>query len=270
MTLRKIVEIDQERCDGCGQCVLACAEGAIEIVGGKARLARDIYCDGLGACLGRCPQDAITIVEREAAAFDEEQTQARLARLETPSPGPSGGCPGMATRRIERGTRAIGGGPRVSALSTWPVQLRLLSPKAPYLEGADLLLAADCTAFAHGDFHRHFLAGRVPVVACPKLDDPTGYADKLAEIIGSGRIKSLTIVHMEVPCCSGLTAMAREALDRSGTGLAAADVTIGINGDVIAEKELRSPAPAGRAGAGGTRENNSQQDKETADVLLSM
>jgi len=245
MTLRKIVQIDEERCNGCGECVPACAEGAIEIIDGKARLASDIYCDGLGACLGTCPQDAITIAERDADAFDEQETQARLARLQSQSTAPRGGCPGTATRRIERGAGGIGGSPRVSALSSWPVQLRLLAPAAPFLDGADLLLAADCTAFAYGDFHSRFLDGRIPVVACPKLDDPTGYVEKLTDILAGGRISSLTIVHMEVPCCLGLTAMAREALDRSGADIPVKDVTIGIGGDLIAEKEIHAPASAG-------------------------
>lgn len=245
MTVRKIVQIDEERCNGCGECVPACAEGAIEIIDGKARLASDIYCDGLGVCLGTCPQDAITIAERDAEAFDEQKTQARLARLQSQSTAPRGGCPGTATRRIERGAGGVGGPPRASALSSWPVQLRLLAPQASFLEGADLLLAADCTAFAYGDFHTRFLDGRVPVIACPKLDDPTGYVEKLTDILTDGRINSLTIVHMEVPCCLGLTAMAREALDRSGADIPVKDVTIGIGGDLIAEKEIHSPASAG-------------------------
>jgi len=243
MGMRKIVEIDEELCNGCGQCISACAEGAIEVVDGKARLASEIYCDGLGACLGECPQDAIRIVEREAEAFDEAKTEVHLAQLAATSSG-GGGCPGTRPRQIERSAEGFRGSRGDSALGTWPIQLRLLRPGASFLRSGDLLLAADCTAFAHGDFHGRFLTGRVVCVACPKLDDPTGYVEKLAEILKNDEIRSLTIVHMEVPCCTGLVVMAEEAIERSGVTFPVTEVTIGVDGEVLAEEALRRPATA--------------------------
>ncbi len=196
MAMRKIVEIAAAKCNGCGLCVNACAEGAIQLVDGKARLVQDDYCDGLGACLGECPQGAITITEREAATFDAQAVAVHLTSHDREAPArtpvmPHAGCPGAAMRQFNAEAPAS----RVpGALRQWPVQLHLVSPTAPYFRDADLLLAADCAAFACGDFHARFLAGHALAIACPKLDDPTGYVEKLAAMISEGGLRSLTIV----------------------------------------------------------------------------
>jgi len=233
MALRNIVKIDEAKCTGCGLCVNACAEGAIQIINGKARLVSETYCDGLGACLGHCPEDAITIEQREAVEFDEEATKAHLAQESKPAPAFV--CPGLATHDLSDRKSAddAGTGAVSSQLSHWPVQLKLVSPTAPYFADADLLLVADCVPFAMGDFHRQFLRGHSVAVGCPKLDDAGFYAEKLADILRSNTVRSLTVVHMEVPCCSGLTRIAREALAHAGTGMPFEDVTIGLRGDVL-------------------------------------
>lgn len=238
MAIREIVEIDEEKCDGCGQCIPQCAEGALRIVDGKARLVSDNHCDGLGACLGACPQDAIRIVRREAEEFDEQAVAASHAH------GAHGAgelaCPGAAA--FDR-AEAVGpvpdaqpGGP--SALTHWPVQLRLVPVSAPFLDGADLLLAADCAPFAMADFHRELLAGKRLLIGCPKLDDAAFYAEKLGEILKANDVRSLTIVHMEVPCCHGLMAIAQRALAESGKGkdIPAHEVTLSIRGEVKEDK----------------------------------
>ena len=210
MAVRKIVEIDQALCNGCGLCATACAEGAIQLIDGKARLVKDDYCDGLGACLGECPRGAITIVERAAAA--QLGSAAILAANE-------GGAP--------------------SALRQWPVQLHLLSPTAPYLRDAELLLAADCAAFACGDFHARFLAGRALAIACPKLDDPGGYVEKLAAMITDGGVRGIAIVMMQVPCCRGLERMAELAMQLAETRLPLRRVILGIEGGVLADEMVQ-------------------------------
>lgn len=230
--IRKIVSIDEERCNGCGLCVTACVEGAIEIVNGKARLVSDSYCDGLGACIGECPVGAITIIEREAEPFDEEAAREHSQRVKRELPC---GCPSSVSREIlhneseqEEDIAVI-----TSQLSNWPVQLTLISPYAPYLNGADILLSADCVPFAYADFHRHFVKGKKVIIGCPKLDDAEFYVEKLAEIFKNASINSITIVHMEVPCCSGLSRIARKALALSGKDIPINDVTIGISGEVL-------------------------------------
>jgi len=251
MAVRNIVKIDEEKCTGCGQCVTACAEGAIQIINGKARLISDSYCDGLGACLGHCPEDAITIAPREAPEFDEEAVKAHLAHepasvgwaMPTISPQTKkpvcnahpAVCPGLAAQQFEPpgdiADQQPSGAP--SQLTHWPVQLKLVSPTAQCFQNANLLLTADCVPFAMGDFHRQFLKGRSVVVGCPKLDDARLYVEKIAAILDANEVRSLTVVHMEVPCCSGLTRVAREAILRSGKGMSFEDVTISIRGDVI-------------------------------------
>ena len=235
MTVRNIVRIDEDKCTGCGDCVNACAEGAIEIIDGKARLVSEIYCDGLGACLGTCPEDAITIEKRQAEDFDEEATEAHLAGA-----GSSAGqkdnfvCPGTRAMNLapsSEGEAAPTGG--ASQLGQWPVQLKLISPAAPYFANADLLLVADCVPFAMADFHGRFLRGRNIAVGCPKLDDAQFYIDKLAEIIKVNNLNSLTVIHMEVPCCSGLAHIAREAIARAGAELSFEDITIDLKGKII-------------------------------------
>jgi Pyruvate/2-oxoacid:ferredoxin oxidoreductase delta subunit len=242
MALRNIVKIDEAKCTGCGLCVNACAEGAIQIINGKAKLVSDIYCDGLGACLGHCPEDAITIEQRDAAEFDEEATKAHLAQQAKPAS--SFVCPGLAAHQLRDNDAPddVDAGAVPSQLSHWPVQLKLLSPTAPYFANADLLLVADCVPFAMGDFHRQCLKGHSVAVGCPKLDDAGFYVDKLADILRSNTVCSLTVVHMEVPCCSGLTRIAREASLRAATGMPFEDVTIGLRGDVI-RRETVNTAP---------------------------
>lgn len=244
MAIRNIVKIDEEKCNGCGQCVTACAEGAIEIINGKARLVSDVYCDGLGACLGHCPQDAITIEQREAAEFDEEATKAYLAGQKQAAP-PSG-CPGLAAHLFETENSAAEPetGDVASKLGHWPVQLKLVARTAPYFDNADLLLVADCVPVAMGDFHQRLLKGRAVAMGCPKLDDAQFYVEKLADILSANAIRSLTVVHMEVPCCSGLTRVAREAVAAGGNPKTFEDVTVSIRGDVIQSEVVEVSAGA--------------------------
>ena len=236
--IRSIVQIDEEKCDGCGQCAPACAEGAIQIIDGKARLVGDIYCDGLGACLGECPQGAITMEEREADPFDEAAVQERVSQASETAEPLACGCPGSMVMQIEPQGLAPepdSAQPGTSALRNWPVQLKLAPTNAPYFQDADLLLVADCVPFAMGDFHARILRGRPVIVGCPKLDDPGFYADKLTQLLKESTVKSLTVVHMEVPCCSGLSHLARVARDASGTDIPLTDLTVGISGEIIAE-----------------------------------
>jgi NAD-dependent dihydropyrimidine dehydrogenase PreA subunit len=262
---RKIVRIDEERCDGCGECVPSCAEGAIALVGGKARLADDVLCDGLGACLGECPRGAITVEEREAPAFDEEAVKRHLLSTGTqvssrhgPDPVPAaaprprlglavvadaapspagGGCPGSRPQVIARAPAAASSsGPAsgVSRLAQWPVQLHLVPIRAPYFRGADLLVAADCVPFAHARFHDDLLAGKALVVGCPKLDDVSAYVDKLREIFAANDVRSVTVARMEVPCCGGISMAARRALEASGKAASVPlrDVVVAVDGAV--------------------------------------
>lgn len=242
MAIRNIVHIDQDKCDGCGLCITACAEGAIELIDGKAQLVSDIYCDGLGACLGHCPQDAITVEPREAEAFDEVATEAFLktkagAKAEGDVPA---ACPGMAVKTLSPQSDQTATTDDVpSQLAQWPVQLKLVSPNAPYFAGADLLLVADCVPFAMGDFHNTMLKQHAVAIGCPKLDDGESHVDKVAAIIQENDLKSLSVVHMEVYCCSGLTAIARKAIMRSGKPLAFEDVTVGVQGDVLQRQTIQ-------------------------------
>lgn len=232
--LRKIVKIDEAKCNGCGLCVPACAEGAIQIIDGKAKLVSETYCDGLGACLGECPQDAITIEEREAEEFNEEATAQHLEEVPSAAGELPCGCPGTAVRQFgqQDSPEAVSATSRPSLLTHWPVQLTLVPPAAPFLQDRDLVLAADCVPFAYAGFHERFLKDHALLVACPKLDDFTAHQEKLTQILRHSRIKSLTIVHMEVPCCSGLVHMAKEAVRLSGKDIPLEDITIGIQGDL--------------------------------------
>lgn len=235
--IRKIVQIDEEKCNGCGLCVPACAEGAIKIVDGKARLAADSLCDGLGACLGDCPQNAITIIERDAAAFDEaavEQLQKAKAAAEKLREAPRhGGCPGSRAMQFEAAAPSEEPSVRPkSTLGQWPVQIALVPPSAPYFQNADLLITADCVPFAYAGYHQDFLAGKAVVVGCPKLDDVRFHREKLTEIFRSSDIRSITVLRMEVPCCSGIVMAAREALAASGKEIPFREVTITIRGDI--------------------------------------
>jgi ferredoxin len=239
MVLRNILVIDEEKCNGCGLCAKACAEGAIKIIHGKAKLVSEIYCDGLGACIGHCPQNAITIKQREAKPFDEEATKEYLREMKQPQPAPFV-CPGMAPAQLrntaEKSDSATGD--VSSQLTQWPVQLKLVSVNAPYFADALLLLVADCVPFAMGDFHGRFLRGHSIVIGCPKLDDARFYVEKLADILRANKLKSLSVVHMEVPCCHGLIRIAQEALAKAGVKMMFEDVTIGLNGDVSKVEQI--------------------------------
>jgi NAD-dependent dihydropyrimidine dehydrogenase PreA subunit len=229
---RNIVKIDEEKCNGCGLCVPACAEGAIQIINGKAKLIADNLCDGLGACLGDCPQDAISIEQRDADIFDEQAVAA--AHPVVKAPVHSGGCPSAQAMKLAPPQKTVDAktdiGP--SQLGNWPVQLKLVPPSAPFLAEADLLLAADCVPFAYPDFHQEFLAGKTLLIGCPKLDDVEAYVEKLTAILSQNDIKSLTVLHMEVPCCNGLLSLARQALAASGKDITFESVIIGIKGNV--------------------------------------
>ena len=233
--LRKIVKIDEEKCDGCGLCVPSCSEGALQVIDGKARLVKDIYCDGLGACLGDCPNGAISIEEREAGEFDEQAAKEHVTRRQKPKLDLSCGCPGTQSRKLKRPAapaKEAGGEPAESELIHWPVQLKLVPPNAPYFQNADLLLVADCVPFALADFHKRFLRGRPVAVGCPKLDDAQFYVNKLATILTESEVRSLTVVHMEVPCCTGLVRIAQAAIAKAGARIEYEDVTVTINGAV--------------------------------------
>lgn len=207
--LRKIIKIDRVKCNGCGACANACHEGAIDMVDGKAVLTRENYCDGLGDCLPACPTGAITFEEREAPAYDEAAVQ--QAKQEAASHV----CPGMQSKTLRRQAPPEPFAPAASRLSQWPVQIKLAPVRAPYFDGANLLIAADCTAYAFGDFHNTFIKNRITLIGCPKLDEGD-YAEKLTEIIAGNEIKSVTIVRMEVPCCGGLENAVKRALQASG------------------------------------------------------
>ena len=233
---RRIIEIDQDKCNGCGACAAACHEGAIAMVDGKARLMRDDYCDGLGDCLPTCPTRAITFVEREAAAYDEkavmENKQRKMREQGMTLPC---GCPGSQSRNIQRETAPAAEAPRAeqaSRLSQWPVQIKLAPVHAPYFEGAKLLIAADCTAYAYANFHQEIMRGKVTLIGCPKLD-AVDYSEKLTEILRSNDIQSVTILRMEVPCCGGLEHAAITALKNSGKFIPWNVVTFSTDGRIL-------------------------------------
>ncbi len=261
--IREIVEIDEEKCDGCGVCIPSCAEGALYLEGGKVRLRADALCDGLGACLGDCPRDALRVVKREAVSFDEvaahaasvrvaaavEATASRTAAARA-AVRPDAGCPGSRPRLLQPAASATSTGARPgfavisdappplqpqggSRLGQWPVQLHLVSAGAPYLRGRDLLIAADCVPFAYARFHQDFLDGRRVLVGCPKLDDLAAYVEKLGHIFRAAAPKSVMVAKMEVPCCNGIAAAARAALEASGVRAPLEIVTVSIAGAVI-------------------------------------
>jgi len=235
-TLRKIIKIDEEKCNGCGACVPACAEGALQIIDGKAKLISETYCDGLGACLGECPQGAITIEERAAEEFDEEATKLHLEQKEHTREELPCGCSSATVTQFERQETTevapIEATNQQSMLGHWPVQLTLVPLTAPFLQGADVVLAADCVPFAYAGFHQDFLKNQSLLVACPKLDDFQAHLKKLTEILRYSQVKSLTVVHMEVPCCAGLTYMVKQAMQSAGKDIPLKEVTISIKGDL--------------------------------------
>ena len=233
--VRRIIEIDQEKCNGCGACAAACHEGAIGMVNGKATLLRDDYCDGLGDCLPTCPTGAITFVEREAAAYDEEAVKANMAAKKASAGGCSGGCPGSQSHAIR--SAPVQEAPVVhsegrSRLMQWPIQLKLLPIQAPFYQGAKLLVAADCTAFSRADFHERFMKGRITVIGCPKLDEGD-YTEKLTEILRLNDIREVTVVRMEVPCCGGIQRAVETALRASGKFIPWQVVTLSRDGRIL-------------------------------------
>ena len=226
--IRKIIKIDEEKCTGCGACAEACHEGAIEMVGGKAKLTRENYCDGFGDCLPECPAGAISFEEREAPAYDEAAVLASKQAKEQSHAAHAGGCPGSAVRNIEHATS----GAASSQLRQWPCQIRLAPVAAPFFDGAKLLIAADCTAYAYANFHSDFMRGRITLIGCPKLDS-FDYAEKLCEILKRNSIKSIEVARMEVPCCGGLEAAVRRAILASGKKLSLRVVTVSIDGRTL-------------------------------------
>jgi NAD-dependent dihydropyrimidine dehydrogenase PreA subunit len=245
---RKIIQIDEELCDGCGNCVPSCAEGSLQIIDGKAKVIADNLCDGLGACLGECPQGALQIVEREADEFDEEAVEAHLAQqaqkeaAQAPAQIPCG-CPSTQIKTFQpiggceqaNAPRATGGS---SALTHWPVQVHLVPPTAPFLKGADLLVAADCTPFAYPDFHQVLLKDRVLMIGCPKLDDAQAYIDKFTAIFSQAGVRSITTVMMEVPCCSGLSVIIRQALENAKANIPLEEVIISTRGSLLEDRKI--------------------------------
>lgn len=228
---RKIVHIDEDKCNGCGLCIDACHERALQMVDGKARLITDEYCDGLGDCLPECPTGAISIVEREAKPFDEELVEQRIAQSAGCDSSPGGAeLPGCPAARASQRPEAT-----ASELRQWPVQLRLVSPKAGFFEEADLLIAADCTAFAYGSLHSDYMAGKTTLILCPKLDDSRQYQSRLRDIVRLNRINSLTVVRMEVPCCGVLSRVVRRIISELNEDIPFREVVLGCDGSVISD-----------------------------------
>ncbi|MDO4458739.1 MAG: 4Fe-4S binding protein [Clostridia bacterium] len=238
--IRQIIHIDEEKCNGCGACAKACHEAAIAMVNGKAKLIRDDYCDGMGDCLPECPTGAITFEMREAAAYDEAAVEENKKRKETAEKAKAsahaGGCPGLRMRAFAReeapAVNQANAGAQVSQLTNWPVQIKLAPVTAPYFDGAKLLIAADCTAYAYANFHNEFIRGRVTLVGCPKLDS-IDYSEKLTHIIAQNDIQSVTVVRMEVPCCGGLEMAVKKALMESGKFIPWQVVTISCDGNIL-------------------------------------
>jgi NAD-dependent dihydropyrimidine dehydrogenase PreA subunit len=239
---RKIIHIDEELCNGCGQCVPACAEGTLEIIDGKAKVVSDNLCDGLGACLGECPTGALSMEEREAEEFDEAAVEKRLAGLETKAPAPAAmacGCPSTQVMSFGAGNsdRAPAhAAPSASELTHWPVKIRLVPATAPFLKNADLLILADCAAAACPNLHPDLIRGRVVMMGCPKFDDVDIYLDKIEQICRNGGIRSLTTVIMEVPCCSGLHTIVRKSRDASGMKIPLTEIIIDRRGNIIEKR----------------------------------
>lgn len=256
---RKIIEIDESLCNGCGQCVTGCAEGALEIREGVAKIVADHFCDGLGACIGHCPTGALQIIEREAPEFDEEAVEERLAELKK-EPHKPRGCPGSAAMRLSPMSPDGGEAPQApqaglspcqqanlpgiqtptgsSALSSWPIKLRLVPPNAPFLQGARLLVTSDCVPPAFPAFHSAFLPGRVALLGCPKFDDVDGYRDKLTAIVTTNDIKDVTVLQMEVPCCAGMSRLAVQAVAASGKDVPVTQVVVGRRGEIVSVNVL--------------------------------
>lgn len=257
---RKIIEIDEALCDGCGNCVIGCAEGALEVIDGKAQVVADKFCDGLGACIGECPTGALTIVEREADEFDEVAVEAHLAKHvknTTETTVPQGGCPSAKVElfaaespcqcaneavAFDRSTSSKKGEKQLpdqpSALSHWPVQIRLVPPNAPFLKGASLLVVADCTPLAYPNLHRDYLDGKAVVMGCPKFDEVDDYIDKFAQIATQSGVKDITTMIMEVPCCSGLPMIVKKGMQKAGKSLPMEEVVISTRGQILQHRKV--------------------------------
>ena len=248
MAKRKIIEIDEDKCTGCGACVTKCAEGALAIVDGKAKVVNEVFCDGLGACIGECPEGALNIIERDAPEFDEDAVKEHIKHAghhEHAKPKPIGlepcGCPSHNPMMVKAQESHGHAGHKAGAthdelppeLTNWPIQWRLVRPDMPFFKGADVLMAADCVPFAYRDFHGKFLAGRPVIIGCPKLDEQERYLDKLTEVVTSSGLKSINVVIMEVPCCSGLKKLVDEAVRRSGVDIPVKTTVIGIQGQIL-------------------------------------
>jgi NAD-dependent dihydropyrimidine dehydrogenase PreA subunit len=245
--MRNIIEIDEDLCNGCGKCVLSCAEGAIRLVDGKARLMSEKYCDGLGACLGDCPTGALKIIQREADDFDEEAVAKHvkpIAPRRDEAPEPQHACPGSQVRRFTPAAAvATQSRPRrdedsASALTHWPVQIRLVPPSAPFLQGADLLVSADCVPVSYANFHRDFLAGKVVLVGCPKFDDVDLYVQRFTDMFTASDIRSVTVVVMQVPCCQGLPMIVHEGMRASGKHIPIEKIVITLQGEILRRETL--------------------------------
>lgn len=239
--IRKMIKIDADKCNGCGLCINACHEGALELINGKAVLVSDSYCDGLGACLPECPTGAMVLEDREAAAFDEEAVQKRMQAMKAQAAAPQQqacGCPGMSAKVMNRETSAEAQSPHTASIQSqlrqWPCQLKLVAVNAPFFDNAKLLIAADCSAFAYANLHNEFMKNKITLIGCPKLDD-INYADKLAAILQANNIQSVDVVRMSVPCCGGLVSMVKEALGKSGKVIPWQVITIGTDG-VVADR----------------------------------
>jgi len=247
---RKIIKIDEDLCTGCGNCVITCAEAALEIINGKAKVVNDVFCDGLGACLGECPEGALDIVERDAVEFDEEAVEKRLESLKntehehnetTQEPIESAcGCPGSRTMTFtESGEESeqITEGKVQSQLRQWPVQMHLISPTAPYFQGADVLLSADCVSYSYGDFHRDFLKNKSIAIACPKLDQgQENYIEKIKSLIDDAKINTLTVMTMQVPCCSGLVYLAKQGAEKASRKVPIKSIVLTLQGEILREE----------------------------------
>lgn len=242
---RKIIEIDEALCTGCGQCIVDCAESALRIVDGKAKLVEDKYCDGLGACLKGCPTGALKIIERQAVDFDEEAVQELLRQQKAQGEGKKQGCPSAALQSFpsqtpcQKANQAVSlANAGASALSHWPVQIRLVPPTAPFLKGADLLIAADCAPIAYAGFHQDLLAGRAVMMGCPKFDDGEAYVQKFVDILTQSGVKSLLVAIMEVPCCQGMAAMVNKAIQATGSRIEVNLVVVSTRGEIVGRRPL--------------------------------
>jgi ferredoxin len=245
MVKRKIIEIDEEKCTGCGACVTKCAEGALAIIDGKAKVVNEVFCDGLGACIGECPEDALKIIERDAPEFDEEAVKEHLAEIEAEEKATEPlacGCPSHNPMLVKAAQTHVGEKAHHHArteeklppeLTNWPIQWRLVSPAHPFFKNADVLVAADCVPFAYRDFHGDFLKDKPAIIGCPKLDDQQAYLQKLADVFKEATPKSISIVHMEVPCCFGLEKLVAEAVRRSGKSIPVKKTIVGVQGNIL-------------------------------------